>query len=124
MSAPLRPAARTLTSTSPSLGAGSGCWSIARRWSRIVTARIAWTLSPLEQRHALNVRRLREHVDRPDPDQAVAGIDHLRGVRRERRGVAGHVHDPLGRGLEDPPDDLLREARAGGIDDHEVRPAR
>ena len=40
--------------------------------------------------------------------------DQLGGVRRERRRIARDVDDPAGRGLDDPPHDLLRQTRAGG----------
>ena len=50
----------------------------------------------------------------------VAGLDQLRGVGRQRRRVAGDVDDPLRRGLDDPADDLLREARARRVDDRDV----
>ena len=74
----------------------------------------------LEQRHALDVRRLREHVDRAHAAQRVAGLDELGGVRRERRRVAGDVDDPPRRGLDDPADDLLREPGARRVDDDDV----
>src|SRR5216684_6990676 len=129
MSPPLRPAARTRTSTSPLPGRGSGCSSMTSCWSRIVTARIAAEAylrsgcGPLEQRHALDVMRLGEHVDGPDPAQLPSRLDQFGRVGRERRGVARHVDDPLGRGFDDPMDDLLGEARAGRVDDYHVRAA-
>ena len=79
----------------------------------------------LEQRDALDVRRLREQVDRAHALELVAGLDELRGVGRERRRVAGDVDDPLRRGLDDPAHDLLREAGARRVDDATSgRPAR
>ena len=54
----------------------------------------------LEQRHALDVRRLREHVDRLHAAQRIAGLDELRGVRGQRRRVAGDVDDPRRLALE------------------------
>jgi hypothetical protein len=75
----------------------------------------------LQQRHALDVRRLREHVDGPDLLEDVAGLDELGGVRRERRRVAGDVDDAARRGLDDAADDLLAEAGAWRIDDDDVR---
>ena len=56
----------------------------------------AW-LGALEQRDALDVRRLREHVHGADAHEPVAGLDHLRRVRRQRGRVAGDVDDPRGR---------------------------
>ena len=52
--------------------------------------------SSLEHRDALHVRGLREHVDRLHAPQRIAGLDHLGGVRRQGRGVAGDVDDPRG----------------------------
>ena len=52
--------------------------------------------------------------------QRVAGLDELRGVRRERRRVAGDVDDPLRRGLDDAAHDLLRQAGARRVDDDDV----
>jgi len=57
-------------------------------------AGFAAELRALEQRDALDVRRLREHVDRADADEAVAGLDHLRRVRRQRGRIAGDVDHP------------------------------
>ncbi|CAA9489157.1 MAG: hypothetical protein AVDCRST_MAG13-1638 [uncultured Solirubrobacteraceae bacterium] len=78
----------------------------------------------LEHRDALDVRRLGEHVHRADLAQHVAGFHELRRVRRERRGIARDVDDPLGRRLDDPAHDLLREPRARGVDHEHVRAAR
>src|ERR1700722_8233765 len=135
MSPPLSPAARTRTSTSPVPATGSGCSSSTICWSRIVTARIAVAslagvdlvrgrarlargaarlvrrdsgTGPLEQRDALDVVSLREHVDGPHAAQGPAGLDELGGVGSERGGVAGDVDDPPGRGLDDAADDFLR----------------
>ena len=77
----------------------------------------------LEQRDALDVRRLREHVDRADAAERVAGLDELRRVRRQRRRVARDVDDPLRRRLDDPAHDLLGEAGAGRVDHADVGPA-
>ena len=74
----------------------------------------------LQQRDALDVRRLREHVDRAHALERVAGLDELRRVRRERRRVAGDVDDPLRRRLDDPAHDLLREAGARRVDHGDV----
>src|SRR5215210_8073880 len=49
MSAPLSPAARTRTSSSPASGLGSGCSSTDIRPSRIVAARIARSLHSLRR---------------------------------------------------------------------------
>ena len=65
-------------------------------------------LAALQQRDALDVRRLREHVDRPHRLELVAAVVHeLARVRRERRRVARDVDDPLGLRLDDPAHDLL-----------------
>ena len=53
---------------------------------------------PLEHRHALHVRRVREHVDRAGRDAAIAGLMHQQaGVARERGRVAADVDDALRR---------------------------
>ena len=67
----------------------------------------------LEQRDALDVMRLREHVHGAHPTQRPARLDELGGVGGERGRVAGDVDDPLGRGLDDAAHDLLRRARRG-----------
>src|SRR4051794_5720397 len=121
MSAPLRPAARTRTRTWPAPGSGSGCSATTTSPSRTVAARTRRRLLALEQSDRLDVRGLREHVDRADAAQLPAGLDELRGVGRERRRVAGDVDDPLGPGLDDAADDLLREPRARRVDDEHVR---
>ena len=77
----------------------------------------------LEQRHALDVRRLREHVHRPDRGQPPARLDELGRVRGERRGVARHVDDARGGRFDQAAHDLRREARAGRVDDEHVGPA-
>ena len=79
--------------------------------------------SSLEHRHALDVRGLREHVDRLHAPQRISGLDDLGGVRRQRRRVAGDVDDPRRLALEQPADDLLREAGARRVDDDDVGPA-
>ena len=71
--------------------------------------RVGYTRS--SKRDALDVVRLREHVDRPHALERVAGLGELRRVRRERRRVARDVDDALRRGLDDAAHDLLREAR-------------
>ena len=48
------------------------------------------------------------------------GLDEFGGVRRERGGVARDVDDPLGRGVDDPVHDLLREPGARRVDDEHV----
>ena len=67
----------------------------------------------LEQRDALDVVGLREHVDRAHPLQRAARLDQFGRVRGERRRVAGDVDDPLRRRVDDAVHDLLREARRG-----------
>src|SRR5437660_38489 len=101
MSAPLSPAARTLTRTSPLPGTGSGCCSTTSCPSRMVTARIAGSLFPLEHRDALDVVCLREHVHGPYPTQHPPRLHEFRGVRRQRGGVAGDVDDAARRGVDD-----------------------
>src|SRR5580765_2727110 len=97
MSAPLRPAALTRIRTCPAPGSGSGCSSTTIWSSRTVAAFMGLTLgNAVQQRDALDVGRLREHVDGPDPTQRVARLGQLGGIGRERRRVAGDVDDPLG----------------------------
>ena len=79
--------------------------------------------SLLQQRDALDVRRLREHVDRLHAAQPISRLDHLGGVRRQRRRVAGDVDDPRRLALEQPADDLRREPGARRVDDDDVGPA-
>src|SRR5882757_2966417 len=81
-------------------------------------------LHPLQQRHALDVRRLREHVDRYDAPQRVAGLDELRSVWCERRRVAGDVHNTAWRGLDHAADDLLGQTGPRRVQQTEVRAAR
>src|SRR3954471_17476987 len=89
---------------------------------RTVAARCASrSARALEQGHALDVRGLREHVDRADAGERPPRLHELRGVRRERGRVAGDVDDPAWPGLDDPADHLLREPGARGIDDAHVR---
>ena len=78
----------------------------------------------LEHSDALDVRRLREHVDRLHAPQRIAGLDELSRVRRQRRRVAGDVDDPRRLALEQPADDLLREPGARRVDDDHVGRAR
>ena len=77
---------------------------------------------PLEQRHGLDVRGVREHVDRPRAHELVAvlGAQHLH-VERERRRIAGDIDDPCGTERARPPERLPREPRARRIDDDDVR---
>src|ERR1039458_3525341 len=116
MSAPFNPAARTRTSTSLVPGTGSGCSSIKISPSRTVAARFAvtrprvglWTIAALEQSHTLNMVRLREHVHRTHLPQYPPRLDEFGRVRGERGGVARDVDDPLGGGVDDAVDHLLR----------------
>src|SRR5271170_570035 len=55
----------------------------------------------LEQGDALDVVRLREHVDRTDLAQHPSGVHQFGGVGGERGRVAGDVDDALGRGVDD-----------------------
>src|SRR5689334_20701988 len=113
MSAPLSPAAWTRTSTSPEPGSGSGCSSTTISPSRTVAAfmrRSLCALRAIEDRDALDVVRLREHVDRADALEHVARLGQLGGVGGERRRVAGDVDDALRVGLDDAADDLLGQA--------------
>src|SRR5580693_6876492 len=110
MSAPLSPAARTRTSISSVPGTGSGCSSMRISPSRIVAAFIACEAYPsasLEQGHALDVASLRKHVHRAHLHQTPARLDQLGGIGGEGRRVAGHVHDALGRGVDDAAHHLL-----------------
>ena len=68
--------------------------------------------------------RVGEHVDRAGALQRVAGVEERARVRGERRRVARHVHDPLGRELDQPPHGLRRESRPGRVDEDDVRPRR
>src|SRR6202011_4193128 len=77
-----------------------------------------WTL---QHRHALYVRRLREHVHRTYTTQLVTGVHELGRVGRERGGVARHVDDPPRARFDDATDDLLGQARPGRVDDEDVR---
>ena len=74
----------------------------------------------LEERHALDVGGLGEHVDRADAAELVAGLLELGGVRGQGRRVAGDVDDLLRLALDQPADDFLREAGAGRVDDDDV----
>src|ERR1035441_7093174 len=115
MSAPLSPAARTLTSTSPAPGTGSGCSSITISCSRMVTARMQRSLPALQERHALDVVSLGKHVHGADLAQDPAGLHQFGGVGGERGGVAGDVDDAPGRRVDDPPDDFLCETSPGRV---------
>src|SRR6202035_3677419 len=60
--------------------------------------RAAPVLVPLEQRDALDVVGLREHVDGADAAERPAGLDEFGRVRGERGWVAGDVDDAGRRG--------------------------
>src|SRR4051794_9376125 len=76
-------------------------------------------LATRQQRHALDVRGLREHVDRAHLPQRVAGVRHLARVRRQRGGIARDVDHLLGLRLDDASHDLLRQAGPRRVDhDH------
>ena len=110
-------------------GSGSGCSSITISLSRIVAARIAGAYprpAAVEGQRssnsdALDVVGLREHVDGAHLAQHPAGLDEFGGVGGERGGVAGDVDDALGRAVDDPVHDLLRQAGARRVDDEHVR---
>ena len=74
----------------------------------------------LQQRHALDVRGLGEHVDRLHAAQPIAGLLELGGVGGQRGRVAGDVDDPRRLALDHAADDLLREPGAGRVDDDDV----
>ena len=63
--------------------------------------------SAFEHGDALDVMRLREHVDGADLLQNPAGLDEFGGVGCERGGVAGDVDDALGRAFDDAAHDFL-----------------
>src|SRR3977135_3703168 len=112
MSAPLSPAARTRTSTSPLPGTGSGCSSITSCSSRILTARIAAKAYPA-QAAAPTPGRPRAGSSAPGHGEAEALDEpgHARGVHVERVPLA-QAGDGLGVGLQDPSevDELAEEA--------------
>src|ERR1700760_3148663 len=74
------------------------CSASSSRGCRRRRLRRPWP--PLQQRNALDVRRLGEHVHRPHAPQHITGLDQLGGVGRERRRVAGDVDDAGRRGLD------------------------
>ena len=78
------------------------------------------TWETLEQRNALDVVRLGEHVHGANLHQLPARLHQLGGVGRERGRVAGDVDDALGRGLDDPAHDFLGEPGARRVDDEHV----
>src|SRR3954453_18469451 len=82
-------------------------------------------LRALEQRNALDVRRVREHVDRADPLQLVAVfVAECLHVRGERRRVARHVDDAWRADRPQPLQRLPGEAGARRVDDVDVGRAR
>src|ERR1700722_15077865 len=106
MSAPLRPAAWTLTSTSPALGTGSGCSSITISFSRMVAARTRRSYPPaggrLLEQHRVLVRvrgRTGTHKSqRPGPQVeplvARARRDQRAGALRDRALLAVDHQSP------------------------------
>src|SRR6266516_352252 len=81
--------------------------------------------STSQESNRLDMRRVRKHVDRPNPLEPVAPRrSELFDVRRKGGRVAGDVDDPLRLEAADPPQRFAREARAGWIDDDDVRVAR
>ena len=127
MSAPLSPAARTRTSTSPAAGLrirdaprSTICLLADGGGAHRRSGRRAHPRSS-SATHSMwcvwgNMSTGRTFFSDP------ARLDELGGVGRQRGGVAGHVDDPLRRGLDDPVDDLLGEPRARRIDDDDVGP--
>ncbi len=71
-----------------------------------------------EERHRLDVVRLREHVDGCDALEAVAVLAQLRPVAGQRRGVARHVDEAVGAEGGGTLQRLAGHARARRIDDH------
>ena len=70
------------------------------------------------------MRRLREHVHRPHAPQPVSGpATSWAAFGASVVGLQDTYTIRRGAGLDDPPHDLLREARAGRIDDQHVGPA-
>lgn len=61
------------------------------------------------------MRGVGEEVERLDGNQSVI-IEQHPGLGKEGSGVAGRVDDPFGIDLNDPLDDLLADAGAGGIE--------
>ena len=73
-----------------------------------------------QDRDALDVRRVREHVHRRHLAEPIAGLGELSCVRRQRCRVAGDVDDSRRAALDHAAHDLLRQPRARGVDDHHV----
>ena len=78
----------------------------------------------VEEGDALDVRRVREHVDRAGALHRVAAVHEGARVRGQRGRIARHVDDPLRRQLEQPLQRLRREARPGRVDEDHVGPGR
>ena len=75
---------------------------------------------PTQQRHAFNVMRLREHVDRHHAVEGVpAGAEHLE-VAGQRLGVTGDVGDSRGGELYQAGQRLRLATRPGRVEDHGV----
>src|SRR5918994_6535762 len=90
MSAPLRPAARTRTNSSPVCGVGSGCSSTAIWPSRIVAARIGarWYPSrslPVRPLPNVRLKGYYEWMGVPLPSIPAPGLPHLPPLWRESR---------------------------------------
>ena len=78
-----------------------------------------------EQRDGLDVRGVREHVDRTRADELVAVLPRSTFTSGERRRVAGDVDEPWGLEGAGAPQRLAGEPRARRVDDDDVRrPAR
>src|SRR5262249_37918046 len=97
----------------------------ASRTSRRPTSPPRSRLLTLEQRDALDVRRVREHVDRPRTHEPVAVVvAQPPQVARERGRVARDVHDARRAALAEPLERLPREPGPGRVDDDDVGIAR
>ena len=92
-----------------------------RRLSRRRTGLLTGRTGALEQRDALDVRRVREHVHRCHAPQLVAVLLAERlHVAGERGRVAGDVDEPRRADAAEPPQRLPRQAGARRIDDDDV----
>lgn len=65
-----------------------------------VDLRVNLAINPRQRRDALDVIRLREHVDGLDAIDAVAALTQDAEVARQCRGVAGDIDDPARLALE------------------------
>src|SRR5205814_8784057 len=90
---------------------------VTKCWARSLRGR-----SSLEQRNRLDMRRVREHVDRPHATELVPVVvaQPLR-VTGERRRIARDVHDSGCADLAEPPERFARQAGTRWVDDDDVR---